>query len=169
MEYIEKYRNNISEKINAHVDEKRSKEIEKIIYETAISFCVKNNITTIETDMKFIMIYLEISRGIIDNINPSSYIQNKTLLNLIKSDKFKLENITKYYKTSKKWKNYKNDIDILNSEKTNINPDMASTDQFTCRKCKKSKCCYFTLQTRSADEATSCFITCLECSHNWKE
>lgn len=44
----------------------------------------------------------------------------------------------------------------------------ASTDLFTCKKCKSKKCTYYELQTRSADEPATIFITCLDCGKNWK-
>ena len=45
----------------------------------------------------------------------------------------------------------------------------ASTDMFTCKKCKSKKCSYYELQTRSADEPSTIFITCLDCGKNWKQ
>lgn len=48
---------------------------------------------------------------------------------------------------------------------TNI---QASTDMFTCKKCKSKRCTYYELQTRSADEPATIFITCLDCGKNWK-
>tara|TARA_B100000886_G_scaffold247088_1_gene173901 strand:- start:556 stop:1065 length:510 start_codon:yes stop_codon:yes gene_type:complete len=44
----------------------------------------------------------------------------------------------------------------------------ASTDMFTCRKCKSKKCTYYELQTRSADEPATIFVTCLDCGKNWR-
>ena len=44
----------------------------------------------------------------------------------------------------------------------------ASTDMFTCKKCRSKKCTYYELQTRSADEPATIFVTCLECGKNWK-
>jgi transcription elongation factor S-II len=44
----------------------------------------------------------------------------------------------------------------------------ASTDMFTCKKCKSKKCTYYELQTRSADEPATVFVTCLDCGKNWK-
>ena len=38
-----------------------------------------------------------------------------------------------------------------------------------CRSCKKvSKCDYYQVQTRSADEPMTTFVTCLECDTRWK-
>jgi transcription elongation factor S-II len=44
----------------------------------------------------------------------------------------------------------------------------ASTDTFTCRKCRSKKCSYMQLQTRSADEAMTVYVTCCECGNRWK-
>jgi transcription elongation factor S-II len=40
---------------------------------------------------------------------------------------------------------------------------------FYCSGCKKkSKCDYYQMQTRSADEPMTTFVTCLECDRRWK-
>ena len=43
-----------------------------------------------------------------------------------------------------------------------------NTDMFTCRKCKSNKCSYYQLQTRSADEPMTTFVTCVNCGNRWK-
>ena len=47
----------------------------------------------------------------------------------------------------------------------------ASTDIFTCPRttCKSKKCTYYELQTRSADEPMTIFVTCLDCGKNFKK
>jgi transcription elongation factor S-II len=42
------------------------------------------------------------------------------------------------------------------------------TGMFKCGKCKLNNCTYFQMQTRSADEPMTTFVTCLECSNRWK-
>ena len=44
----------------------------------------------------------------------------------------------------------------------------ASTDMFTCKKCKSKRCTYYELQTRSADEPATIFVTCIDCGKHWK-
>jgi transcription elongation factor S-II len=44
----------------------------------------------------------------------------------------------------------------------------ASTDDFICGKCKSKKCTYYQLQTRSADEPMTTFVTCLDCGNRFK-
>lgn len=42
------------------------------------------------------------------------------------------------------------------------------TDMFTCGKCKKKRCTYTQLQTRSSDEPMTTFVFCMECGNRWK-
>jgi DNA-directed RNA polymerase subunit M/transcription elongation factor TFIIS len=44
----------------------------------------------------------------------------------------------------------------------------AATDTFKCRKCKSNKCTYYQMQTRSADEPMTTFVSCLDCGCRWK-
>ena len=39
---------------------------------------------------------------------------------------------------------------------------------FTCPKCRKDKTTYYQMQTRSADEPMTVFITCTSCQHRWR-
>lgn len=39
---------------------------------------------------------------------------------------------------------------------------------FQCRKCKSRKTRYYQMQTRSADEPMTTFVTCLQCNIRWK-
>lgn len=44
----------------------------------------------------------------------------------------------------------------------------ASTDMFRCGKCGKRETTYYQMQTRSADEPMTTFITCVNCGHRFK-
>ena len=44
----------------------------------------------------------------------------------------------------------------------------ATTDQFQCGKCRQRKCTYYQMQTRSADEPMTTFVTCVNCNNRWK-
>lgn len=39
---------------------------------------------------------------------------------------------------------------------------------FKCGKCKSKKTTYYQMQTRSADEPMTTYVTCIECGHRWK-
>lgn len=44
----------------------------------------------------------------------------------------------------------------------------ASTDMFKCGKCHQRKCTYYQMQTRSADEPLTTFVTCVNCENRWR-
>lgn len=44
----------------------------------------------------------------------------------------------------------------------------ANTDSYTCRKCGSKECSYYQLQTRSADEPMTTYVTCISCGCRWK-
>lgn len=44
----------------------------------------------------------------------------------------------------------------------------AETDMFKCGKCGQRKTRYYQMQTRSADEPMTTFVTCLNCGNRWK-
>lgn len=44
----------------------------------------------------------------------------------------------------------------------------SETDMFRCSRCKNRKTTYSQLQTRSADEPMTTFVTCVVCKHRWK-
>jgi DNA-directed RNA polymerase subunit M/transcription elongation factor TFIIS len=44
----------------------------------------------------------------------------------------------------------------------------ASTNNFQCRKCKSNECTYYQMQTRSADEPMTTFVSCIKCGTKWK-
>ena len=42
------------------------------------------------------------------------------------------------------------------------------TSMFRCGKCRQNNCTYFQMQTRSADEPMTTFVTCLNCDKRWR-
>jgi len=47
-------------------------------------------------------------------------------------------------------------------------PKGAATDEFKCPGCGTRRCTYYQLQTRSADEPMTTFVTCLDCGRKWR-
>lgn len=50
-----------------------------------------------------------------------------------------------------------------------VTTPVQSSSAFECPECKARKCTHYELQTRSADESTTIFITCLVCKNKWTE
>jgi hypothetical protein len=63
---------------------------------------------------------------------------------------------------------------FVNKERDNKMEQMKAQEnedyvgQFKCGKCKSVKTTYYQLQTRSADEPMTTYVTCLACSNRWK-
>lgn len=55
---------------------------------------------------------------------------------------------------------------LLNSQMAKDNA--AETDQFKCGRCNQRKCKYYQMQTRSADEPMTTFVTCVNCGNRWR-
>jgi transcription elongation factor S-II len=53
------------------------------------------------------------------------------------------------------------------AEANGIDPNTGG--EFTCRKCKSTKTTHYQMQTRSADEPMTVFISCLKCGNRWRE
>lgn len=66
----------------------------------------------------------------------------------------------------------KDEVEKLKKEALNeiisAGDTQAETDMFKCGKCGKRKCKYFQMQTRSADEPMTTFVTCVHCGNKWK-
>lgn len=58
---------------------------------------------------------------------------------------------------------------IIEAEKKLYSKDASAAIFMWCSGCKKkTKCDYYQMQTRSADEPMTTFVTCLECDRKWK-
>ena len=99
--------------------------------------------------------------------NLDGTVKNEYLLNGINNDIFDLNNIA-YMKPEElfpqNWKKIIDSLDLINEKQKN----MATTDIFTCKKCKKNRCSVHQMQTRSADEPMTTFVTCMVCKNTWK-
>ena len=58
-------------------------------------------------------------------------------------------------------------IESLRREAINTeDPDYVG--MFKCGKCKSNRTTYYQMQTRSADEPMTSFVTCMNCDNHWK-
>jgi DNA-directed RNA polymerase subunit M/transcription elongation factor TFIIS len=57
---------------------------------------------------------------------------------------------------------------IIEEERRRAAAENVPEGLFQCRKCKSKKTRYYQVQTRSADEPMTTFVTCLQCSTRWK-
>uniref|UniRef100_A0A6C0EDH6 TFIIS-type domain-containing protein n=1 Tax=viral metagenome TaxID=1070528 RepID=A0A6C0EDH6_9ZZZZ len=159
------FRNNIRTKMMAIIgDDNLSVNLEKGVFNYAIKEANSKKIIKKWENPYFVQLYLDRLRSLYLNL------KNEELLAQLKNKEITPQSLafmTHQEMNPEHWrvlidKKIKRDA---NKYTTNIK---ASTDMFTCKKCKSKRCTYYELQTRSADEPATIFVTCLDCGKNWK-
>lgn len=158
-----------------YLETKFSKEdirgLEKGIFEAAYNKAVKNYVARSWKAPAFVEFYRQIVRSIHSNIHPNSPVKNPRLLTRVLDGEFKLSEIpamTSFEMFPEKWFELKDKL-LQREQKILEGNKSRATDQFKCRRCGKRECTYYELQTRSADEPMTCFISCLNCGKEWRQ
>jgi len=156
----EAFRENITKKLCILIgDEKTCSNLEKSVYNYAIKEANNRKIIKKWENPYFVQLYTDRLRSIYNNL------KNTEFLIQIKSKEISpksLETMTHQEMNPQHWHDMIDRKIKRDASKFTVNVQ-ASTDMFTCRKCKSKRSSYFELQTRSADEPATIFITCLDC------
>ena len=147
-----------------------SKKIENSIYNYTKQISKDRNILPLWHNKEFKSIYTNKSISLYSNIDNESYINNTMLKNKINQNKFDINKIAFMSNQQIFPSHWKKFLDERNKREKLMYEDVpeAMTDQFKCSRCKQRKCTYYELQTRSADEGMTTFITCLTCGNRWR-
>ena len=144
--------------------------IEKGIFNHSIQQAKNKNIPCSWEHYLFTQLYLSKVKSIYANLKKDSYISNPRLLERLLEKEFyphELAFMEPVQTFPEHWKRIIDDKfkrDKYQYEGHSEN----NTDQFKCTRCKKRMCSYYELQTRSADEPMTIFITCLNCGKRWR-
>ena len=161
----EQFRLNIRGKLNEIIEnEKNSSNLEKGIFNYALKEAANRKVVKKWDNQYFVQIYIDRLRSIYLNL------KNPEILEQIKSESIQAHTVafmTHQEMRPDKWKELIEEKAKKDKNKFETNVE-ASTDTFTCRKCKSNKCTYYQMQTRSADEPMTTFVTCIECGQRWK-
>lgn len=160
------FRSNIVKEISNYIiNILQAKNLEIGIFNWALKEANKKNIIKKWDNKYFVQIYLDKFKMILINIK-----FNKIIINKINNKTIKSQDIANYSHQDfypEKWKTLIENKELKNKNKYNEKLE-SNTDNYTCRKCKSNKCSYYQLQTRSADEPMTTFITCISCGNRWK-
>lgn len=172
MENAEDFRNNVKllfiELLNS---KSRGDNIERSIYNAILAEADEKNIVKKWENLLFANLYFNKFRSIYSNF------ENIKLK--LQAKEFKSSNVgflTHQDYNPEIWFKVQEELDERNQNK--YTPVIeASTDTYECRRCKASnpndrnmytQCSYYQLQTRSADEPMTTFVTCIKCGCRWK-
>ena len=148
-----------------------SKQVEQSIYNYIIRLSKEKNIQRRWTNQTFKRLYHSKIISIYSNLKKDSYIKNSTFLERLKSGEIKAEKIgvlSVYDIFPDNWKELLNAKSKRDRIKYELKTE-AMTNLFKCRKCVSRETSYYEVQTRSADEPMTQFITCLKCENRWKQ
>ncbi len=161
----ELFRKNIIFKLNDIIkNDLISKELENGVYDYACKEANTWKIIIRWDNPNFVQLYSDRMRSIYINL------KNNILLKNLQEGEIKASTLAFMTHQEMNPDHCKDLIDKKRKRDENKynNTQQASTDMFTCKKCKSKRCTYYELQTRSADEPATIFVTCLDCGKNWK-
>jgi transcription elongation factor S-II len=138
--------------------------IERGIFNYAVS-----NSSSKEWDFMFKHYYTAKAVRIYTNLNPDSYIKNTELIHRFFRKEF-TEFELAYFDSEKLFPSrYYELLEQYGEKKIEISkPDPDVQGMFKCGKCKTYKTSYYQMQTRSADEPMTTFVTCHNCGNKWR-
>ena len=138
--------------------------LERGIYNFILQKASRENIVKKWDNPYFVQAYLDHTRSMFCNL------KNPRILAAVRTSAIKAQDLpfmTHQELCPEKWAQLIEEKQIRDKNKYEIKLE-ASTDNFQCRKCKSRECTYYQLQTRSADEPMTTFVTCITCGSRWK-
>ena len=145
-------------------------ELVQHIYTYSNNLAIERQIPVSFLNNGFTNIFVNKSRSLYSNLCNSSYINNTSLITKIKNGEIDISNLPTMSNQELFPEHWKQILDAKYKRDKLLYEDKpeAMTDQFKCGRCKSRRCTYYELQTRSADESMTTFITCLNCGNRWK-
>ena len=166
LENPELFRSNVQKKLEEIVyDDVIAINLEKAVFNYALEEAGYKKIMKKWQNPQFCQIYVDRLRTIYINL------KNEKILEKVKNEELKPHTfvfMSHQEMNEDRWHELIEKKKILDANKNNVST-VASTDIFTCPKCKSKRCTFYTQQTRSADEAETIFVNCLDCGKNFRK
>lgn len=146
-------------------------QLETSIYNGAIKRAKAQRIVRSWSYPIFVHMYRIHARHISSNFSHKSYVGNTELFERFKNGEITIDALSKmdqYELNPSRWKTQFDNQQMREKRQLEGDRSMA-TDMFLCKKCGKRECTYYEMQTRSADEPMTIFITCLNCKKHWRQ
>jgi len=154
-----------------HLDAPAITDLERCIYNGAIRQARARHVVRSWSYPLFVRVYTMHALHIVSNFHPASYVGNAELFDQVKRGDLSLDamaTMNTYELYPSLWREMFEQRAVREKKQLEGNRDRA-TDQFLCTRCWKRECTYYEMQTRSADEPMTIFITCLNCGKKWRQ
>jgi transcription elongation factor S-II len=147
-------------------------EFELYLLKAIVETAKKDSIDVDWTNRIFWNMYRGRAMTLYENLKgPSGYVQNNEhIMERIRSGELHLKTVAEMSAIDLCPSRWKDAIDrMLAIDKKLYSKEKNASIIMWCSACKKKTSCdYYQLQTRSADEPMTTFVTCLECDKRWK-
>lgn len=158
------FRENVRKMLNTKFsDPKYGNNLERGVFNYALKEADRMKVIKKWDNPHFVLIYQNHLRSILSNLT-DKWVEEINCENIAPQ---KLAFMTHQELNHDKWASLIETKSKRDKNKFEVNM-AASTDIFTCRKCKSNQCTYYLQQVRSADEPMTCFCTCIVCDNRWK-
>lgn len=159
------FRKNIRNKLDGLMhNETISLNIEKGVYNSSIKEAGIRTVVKKWENPYFVELYVDRLRSVYLNLSRMDSLREQVLSKKIKAHEVAF--MTHQEMDNDKWA--KLIEEKKQREKSKFDGPKATSSSFTCYKCKGNNCTHYQLQTRSADEPMTTFVTCLTCAYRWK-
>lgn len=140
--------------------------LERAIFNYALTLYKSEEYTALKWNDAFQCLYINKAVSMYVNLDPDSYIKNKTLIKRLEDQEFTVQEMC-FFNYKRLFPEMYMDIKEDYSECMRPVPQFDDDGTHKCSKCKKFTTSYYTQQTRSADEPETVFVSC-KCGHSWK-
>ena len=166
IENPELFRKNIRAKLAVYFEkEKYAINLEKGVHNWALKEATNKKVVKKWDNQFFVQIYVDRLRSVYINL------KNDALIKSVNNGEIKSQDVafmTHQEFCPEKWEELIKAKSMRDKNKFEQTIE-ANTDSFTCRKCFSKKCNYYALQTRSADESMTLYISCTNCGTRMKK
>jgi transcription elongation factor S-II len=162
--------NQIQKHLNKVLTNDQQNQLELSIYKSAIDDADKKLVVKHFENKLFEFCYMNSARRLLSNLSPESYVKNNQLIEKVKKGDLLIEHLASmnsmdyapYLYDELRQRQQLREQQQLEGNKAH------ATDMFKCGRCHKREATYYELQTRSADEPMTKFITCVNCGNHWR-
>jgi hypothetical protein len=153
-----------------YLSDEQRKDVESGVYNWAIAFARRYNVTRAWTDPVFKDCYVHRVRHVTCNLDGASYVGNTRLRERLESGEVRPADLAALRPDEmfpEAWRAEAAAV-ALREQKALKPKVMPKTDRYRCAKCKMNDCSFYEMQIRSGDEGSTIFVHCNNCGHGWR-
>lgn len=148
-----------------------AKNLEIGCYNSTIHFADINGFVKKWDNSSFLNCYRQTCISVFTNIDTNGYVKNEKLLEKITNGEikaFRVGSLKPHEMFPEVWQDIMEHKEKKDKIAHEIRTEHTVKGVYRCGKCKSDRVTYYQLQTRSADEPMTTFLTCASCHKRWK-